>query len=249
MSCCSARQMNRRFAIPVNTRLLCGLITVVVVSASACSRDPHAAMLKFEKSGDAFAKAGKLPEAIIEYRNAMQQEPRAGDVRVKLADTYIRQGDLAKAVDEYVRAADTLPDASVQVRAGNLLLVARRFDDAKGRAEKVLAADGKNVEAQILLANALAGLKNLDGAVAELEQAIESNPGRGATYTTLGAMELERGHREAAEREFKRALEFGRRTAVPHLALANFTGQPRNGRMRSESSLQRIIRSASAGRS
>ena len=70
MSCCSARQMNRPFAIPLSARSLYGLITVVVVSAAACSGDPHAAMLKFEKSGDAFANAGKLPETIIEYRNA-----------------------------------------------------------------------------------------------------------------------------------------------------------------------------------
>src|SRR3954449_10662167 len=112
-----------RITIPVIARSLCGLIALAAVSAAACSGDPHAAMLKFAKSGDAFATAGKLPEAIIEYRNAVQQEPRAGDVRVKLAETYIRQGDLAKAIEEYVRAADALPAAAVQVRAGNLLLV------------------------------------------------------------------------------------------------------------------------------
>src|SRR4051794_1969767 len=192
--------MISRVAIPVIARLLWGLSVLVAVSGAACSRDPHAAMLEFTKSGDSFAAAGKLPEAIIEYRNALQQEPRAGDVRVKLAETYIQQGDLAKAIEEYVRAADTLPAAAVQIRTGNLLLVARRFDDAKARAEKALLADAKSVEAQILLANALAGLKNLDGAVAELEQAIETTPARGATYSSLGAMELGRGHREAAEK-------------------------------------------------
>ncbi len=50
--------------------------------AAGCSRDPHAEMLKFAKSGDAYAAEGKLSEAIIEYRKAVQKEPRAGDVRV-----------------------------------------------------------------------------------------------------------------------------------------------------------------------
>ena len=85
-----------------------------------------------------------------------------------------------------------------------------------------LEVEAKNVEAQILLANALAGLKNLDGAVAELEQAIESNPGRGATYSSLGAMELERGERSASEKAFKRAVELSPATAAPHLALGGF---------------------------
>src|SRR4051812_49425754 len=208
--------------IPVIARSLCGLVVLVVVSGAACSRDPHAAMLEFTKSGDAFATAGKLQEAIIEYRNAVQQEPRAGDVRVKLAETYIRQGDLAKAIEEYVRAAAALPAAAVQAGAGNLLLVARRFDEAKARAEKALEVEAKNVEAQILLGNALAGMKNLDGAVTELEQAIESNPDRGSTYASLGAMELQRGNRAASEKAFKRAVDLGPHTAAPHLALGGF---------------------------
>lgn len=179
-------------------------------------------MLEYAKSGDAFAAAGRLPEAIIEYRNAIQQEPRAGDVRVKLADAYIREGDLPKALEEYVRAADVLTGAPIQVKAGNMLLFARRFDDAKSRAEKALALDGKNLDAQILLANALAGLKNLDGAVSELEQAIQLNPDRGATYASLGTMELGRGHLEAAEQAFKRAVELGPHAADAHLALGSF---------------------------
>jgi tetratricopeptide (TPR) repeat protein len=121
------------------------IICAAVVFGGACSRDPHAAMLKYAKSGDAYMAAGKTAEAIIEYRNAIDKDPRAGDVRVKLADAYLAQGDGAKAIGEYVRAADVLPDATVQLKAGKLLLLARRFDDAKVRAEKALAAETKNV--------------------------------------------------------------------------------------------------------
>ena len=199
-------------------------LCVVFLTAgfTGCARDPHAEMLKFTKSGDAYAAAGKLSEAIIEYRNAVQKEPRAGDVRVKLAEAYLKNGELAKALEEYVRAADVVPDAAVQLKAGSLLLMARRFDDAKGRAEKAIAAEPKNVDAQILLANALAGLKDLDAAVAELEQAIQLNPDRSATYSSLGAMELGRGRRDPAERAFKRAVELAPRSAQARLALTSF---------------------------
>ncbi len=68
----------------------CGAVFAImlVCSIAGCSRDPHAAMLKYAKSGDAYVAAGKTAEAIIEYRNALEKEPRAGDVRLKLADAY-----------------------------------------------------------------------------------------------------------------------------------------------------------------
>jgi len=190
--------------------------------STGCSRDPHAAMLKYAKSGDEYVAAGKNAEAIIQYRNALDKEPRAGDVRLKLADAYLKQGEVAKGVQEYIRAADVVPDTTVQLKAGMFLLMARRFDDAKVRAEKVLAAEPKNVEAQVLLANALAGLKDLDGAVSELEEAIQLNPDRSATYANLGQLELGRGRREAAEQAFKRAVELAPTSAAPHLALGSF---------------------------
>jgi putative PEP-CTERM system TPR-repeat lipoprotein len=198
------------------------LSTTFVVVLAGCSRDPHAAMLKYAKSGDAYVAAGKNAEAIIEYRNALDKDPRAGDVRVKLADAYLNQGEGGKAVEEYVRAADLLPDAAIQLKAGKLLLLARRFDDAKVRAEKALAAEPKNVEAQILLANSLAGLKDLDGAVAELETAIQLQPDRSASYANLGEIEFGRGRRDAAEQAFKRAVELAPASAQSHLALGSF---------------------------
>jgi tetratricopeptide (TPR) repeat protein len=216
------------FSEIVSRRAALALPALFVIFAGGCSRDPHAAMLKFAKNGDALAAKGKTAEAIIEYRNALEKEPTAGDVRIKLAEAYLKTGEGAKAVQEYARAADLVPDPQVQIKSGNLLLLARRFDDAKARAEKALAADSKNVEAQILLANSLAGMKDLDGAVTQLEEAIRLNPDRSATYTNLGEIELGRGRRDAAEQAFRHAVELAPTSAVARLSLANFysmTGQ------------------------
>ena len=211
--------MRKRSFSPRVYPFICAGALLISALSTGCSRDPHAAMLKYAKSGDEYVAAGKNAEAIIQYRNALEKEPRAGDVRLKLADAYLKQGEAAKGVQEYIRAADVVPDTTVQLKAGAFLLMARRFDDAKVRAEKVLAAEPKNVDAQVLLANALAGLKDLDGAVSELEEAIQLNPDRSATYANLGQLELGRGRREAAEQAFKRAVELAPKSAAPHLAL------------------------------
>lgn len=213
--------------MPRNRVLPCMFVGVAL--AAACSRDPHARMLKFTQSGDAYAAKGKVAEAIIEYRNALDQEPKAVDVRIKLAEAYLRHGEPAHAAEEYIRAADVTTDPVVQVKAGSLLLLGRRFDDARVRAEKVLTADQKNVDAQILLANALAGLKDLDGAVAQLEEAIKLSPERSQTYANLGQLELSRGRQDAAETAFRRAVELAPKSANARLALGNFlwaTGRP-----------------------
>ena len=122
-----------------------------------------------------------------------------------------------------MRAADLLPgNADVQVKAANFLLLAGQFEDAKARAERVLAVAPNNVEAQIAKGNALAGLKNLDAAVAEIEGAIRESPDRSASYANLAALELARGNRDQAEAAFKKAIEIDRKSVPARLALANF---------------------------
>jgi tetratricopeptide (TPR) repeat protein len=198
-------------------------VTALAVCTSACSRDPELARLKYVSSGDGYAAAGKLPEAIIEYRNAVDQDPRSAEVREKLADAYARANDPSKALDEYIRAADLQTDGTAAaLKAGGLLLLGGRFDDARVWAEKALAREPRNLDAQILLANAHAGLTDLDAAVLEIEEAIRLDPERGLTYTNLGAFEARRGQPEAAERAFKRAVELDGRSGVAYLALANF---------------------------
>src|SRR5262245_41842905 len=106
------------------------------IALAACSSDPQAAKAKYLASGDRYLASGKLPEALIEYRNAVQQDPRAGDARVKLADTYVKAGDGTHALAEYVRAADLLPgDSDVHLKTASLMLLGERFDDAKLWAE------------------------------------------------------------------------------------------------------------------
>jgi tetratricopeptide (TPR) repeat protein len=197
-------------------------LAALLVVPGACSRDPHAAMLKYVKSGDEYMAVGKVAEAIVQYRNAIEKQPQAGGVVVKLAEAYIKNGDFAKGAQQYVRAADLVTDPSVQLKAGGLMLLARRFDDAKVRAQKVLDTDPRNIQAQILLANSLAGLKDLDGAVSELQEAIQLHPGHSATFANLGQIEMGRGNQAAAEAAFLRAVDLAPQSASARLALCGF---------------------------
>ncbi|HXH05809.1 MAG TPA: tetratricopeptide repeat protein [Vicinamibacterales bacterium] len=196
---------------------------VACVALVACGRDAQAVRARALERAEAYRTAGKLREAVVELRNAVQADPRAGEARLKLAEALLELGDLAGGLEEYVRAADLLPDrVDVQLRAGELLLLAGRFDDARVRAERALGRDPKNVDAHILLANALAGLKNPEAAIEEIEEALALDPARPAAYASLGAIEAGRGRLDAAEQAFRRTVELSPSSAPAHLALANF---------------------------
>src|SRR5262245_14032094 len=115
------------------------------VAASACTRNPEKLKLRYMANGDRYAAANNHLEAIIEYRNAVNQVPDFGEARYKLALEYEATGDLKNALNEYVRAADLMPDhVAAQLHAGRLLLSAQQFPEAKARAAAALQKEPKN---------------------------------------------------------------------------------------------------------
>ena len=119
----------------------------------------------------------------------------------------MRANEPANGLREYVRAADLLPNSvDAQVKAGQMLLVARAFEDARARADKALALDRKSVDAQVLRGNALAGLKDFDAAVSEYQDAIALDPSQAAAYSNLATVQLVQGKRVEAEATFKKAV-------------------------------------------
>jgi tetratricopeptide (TPR) repeat protein len=199
------------------------LTLATIVAGAACRRDAVALTKHFIEEGDRYSAQQRYREAVVEYRNALEHAPRQGDIRVKLAEAYLKVGDAPAALKEYVHAADLLPGSTdVLLKAGNLLLLAGRFDDAKGLADKVIAAAPDTVDGRILAANALGGLKHFADAVAQIEDALRMDPNHSGTYSNLGALELRRGNRDAAEAAFKQAVALAPASVAAHLSLANF---------------------------
>ena len=197
------------------------VLTVLAVLVASCSGKPNVDELLAK--GDKFVEQGQLVEAILQYRMAEQAEPMRGDVRNKLADAYLLQRDGRNALAAATRAADLLPnDPKVQVKAGTLLLAARQYEDAKARADKALALDAKSVDALVLKGNALAGLKDLEGALSEYQEALALNPLVDQIYANIGTIQFVSGQPKEAEETFKKAIEVAPKSTNARLALAGF---------------------------
>jgi len=208
--------------------------------AVGCTNSEQAKKAFFE-NGERFLAEKKYPEAIVEFRNAVQQDEKYGEARLKLAEAYVAAGNAPAAFREYVRAADLLPQNNdAQLKAASFLMLAGRFEDARSRILPVVDRDPTNVQAQLILGNALAGLKDLDGAVREIEGAIELEPGRGLTYSNLAALRMAQGEKDQAKAAFQKAVEVDPRSIEAWLALANFqwsTADPEGA----EASLKRAL--------
>src|SRR5438128_1003215 len=78
---------------------LARLVTILVLvaalaSLTACRRSRA---VDHRASGDRFFAEKKYREALIEYQVALQADPRAADVRFKVAETYAAVGNHAAA--------------------------------------------------------------------------------------------------------------------------------------------------------
>ena len=204
---------------------IAGVLTLLAIAGVWLhwARDPQRLKLQFAVSGDRYAAAKKYREAAIQYRGAIAKDPTFGEAYFKLAEAEEAAGDLKAALRSYVRAADLMPDRiDAQLHAAKFLSAAGLYADAKDRAAAVLVKEPRNVTALMILGSALAGLKDVDGAIEQVEGAIDAEPRLTFSYASLGLLELTKGDRAAAEDAFARAVAADPASMPARLNLANF---------------------------
>jgi tetratricopeptide (TPR) repeat protein len=197
------------------------LVLTLTLIAVACS-DPEKKKQEHVAQGDKYVLEKNDNFAIVEYANAVKIDPKFGEARYKMAQTLERMNNPA-GYAEYIRAADALPDnREAQIKAMQILLLGRRYEDAKSRASALLAKNPNDIEAMLLRANAMAALRDPAGAIAEVEQAMKLNPSDSRSLTSLGAIRLSSGDAAQAEAAFRQAVALEPGSVDTQLALANF---------------------------
>ena len=195
---------------------------LIAVAVTACSNDEQAKRA-FLANGNSLMEQRKFQEAILEYRNAIKADGFYGEAHFQLAEAYASSGNSRAAYREYVRAADLLPqDTRAQIKAATFLLLGKQYEDARTRIQRVVDRDPSNVEAQLLLGKALAGLDDFEGALKQMEEAIEIAPGRAQLYSGLAILKQKQGDVALAKAAFEKAVEVEPRSLQAWLDLASF---------------------------
>lgn len=198
------------------------VLLVAALLTAACSNPEVEKRRHFER-GNQYAADKKDEFAVVEYASAVKLDPKFGEARLKLAQTYERMNNPRAAFPEFLRAADALPDdRDAQVKATQVLLLSGRFEDAKAFATQLVTKNPLDVEALLLRANAMAALKDPAGAITEIEEALKVQAANSRSFLNLGAVRLSVGEGTQAEAAFRQAIALDPSSVDAQLALANY---------------------------
>jgi tetratricopeptide (TPR) repeat protein len=156
----------------------------------------------------ALAKQGKLDEAVAQYREALEIQPRYAETRYNLGIALSRQGKLDEAIAQY-RAALEIAPAKTEARnnLGNALARQGSYPAAIVEYQKVLELDPDFADARYNLGNVFLKQHKLDEAIAQYRKTLEITPENAAALNNLGNALAMKGADDAAIAQYQRALE------------------------------------------
>ena len=128
-----------------------GLLVVGLLLLLGC--DPNRRKLRYLHSGESYAQQRKYREAAIQFRNAIQVDPKYTTAHYEIALAYLGLHDLEAAYREFTVTVSLAPaNTDAQLQLATLEMAHRRFDRAREAAQHVLASDPHNFRAHEILA-------------------------------------------------------------------------------------------------
>ncbi|MBZ5623342.1 MAG: tetratricopeptide repeat protein [Acidobacteriia bacterium] len=198
-------------------------VFLAVLILAACSRDPATEKAAFLTSGEKYAKAGKYQEAVIEFRNAIEIDPRSAEAHYQLASAYLKLKATPQAYRELLTTVELDPQNSeAQLQLATLFISGRKYDEAQKAAEKVIAADPRNARAHMVLGEKHAAVQAWPLAIREFRTAIELDPTQVENYAGLALAYVSTSRAPEAEATLKRAIEVQPKSIDARLNLGRF---------------------------
>lgn len=152
-------------------------------------------------------QAGRLDDAIADYRQVLALRPDLGPARNNLGSALCEQGKLEEAETIYREALALQPDqAELHNNLGTVLVERDGLDDAVACYRKALALDPGYAEALNNLGAALHRQGKLDDAEASIRGALALEPNYPAAHDNLGLVLWQRGRSDQALASTRYAL-------------------------------------------
>lgn len=214
------RSTRRAPAAKMRPFIVLGLCLLV----SSCSFvNPDARKNGYVARGEKYLAAGKLPEAQIEFQNALQIDPRFAEADYDLALTYRGMGNFESAYRAMSDAA-TLDPSNVRTQIGlaDILIARRQLRQAESILTKALDADPRNGLGHAILGKEYTLSGKRPEAIQEFQKAIECDPARIENYAALAANYLAAGQGEKAERVYQQGIKANPASAQAQLFLGEY---------------------------
>jgi tetratricopeptide (TPR) repeat protein len=156
----------------------------------------------------ALERAGRIAEALAEYRRAVDVDPGFAAAHEALGYHYQRRGLLMKACDAFQTVARLEGHYNAYFNLGFILVELERYEEALEVFHQCLALIPDDPAALYEIAYVHYVMGQLVEATAALRIPLASYGNDWRVYNLLGACNLGLGHWQAAETEYQQALQF-----------------------------------------
>ncbi len=175
------------------------LISVILAILAGCGGADERKAAYLEKGNQLFSE-GNYEKARLEFKNALQIDPKDADAHYKLGLALEKLGEWKPALSQFL-AVLKLDDAHVGalVHTGQIYLLGNALDQALENAEKAIAIDPEDPDALALRGGVRAKSGDIKGAFSDGQSALKKDPGHVNSIALLSALHL-------AQRESDKAL-------------------------------------------
>jgi Tfp pilus assembly protein PilF len=157
------------------------VLLVLALAFGRCSlSSPEAKKAKHRERGQAYFEKGQYQEALVEYNNVVQINPKDADGHYRLALTYLELGSLPHRQTAFIELTKTIElnpaNRDAQLKMGEVHLLNRDPAKARERAERVLASAPHDADGLRLRGRSLIAERDFDQGIADLKTAIAQAP-------------------------------------------------------------------------
>jgi len=171
--------------------------------------------------GVVLEEAGREPEAIAQYEQALQIQPGYPQAQYNLGNALSKMGRLGEAMEHWNQAVRLNPDfAEARYNLGVALMGLGRVSEAVGQLEQVLRDKPDSAEAHNSLGAALMRLGQVPEAIGQYEQALRIQPDSAEAHNNLGIALFQVGRQREAIGQYEQALRIKPGYLEAHFNLA-----------------------------
>jgi len=208
--------MRKRYIVSI-------VMAVLLAFLVGCTRNPDAAKRKYVESGMKYMGEKKYDSAVIQFKKALQIDPRWAEAHYELGEAELAQQHWAAAFREFSQALDQDPNnVKAHLAIGTMWWQARKYSEAEEHARFVVDHDPNNLDGYMLLGNVLLGQKKGQEAIDMYTKAATIKPNDPGVYLNRGVAYASLKQDGAAEEDLRKATTVDPKAMPAYYALANF---------------------------
>ncbi|MBA4371857.1 MAG: hypothetical protein C0402_03235 [Thermodesulfovibrio sp.] len=163
----------------------------------------------------------RYPEALADYETTLRHNPLHRQARERIAQIYVKQKSLGKAIDEFLILSSQQPEnVDMHVRLGLLYYETRAFERSLDEFRTALAGGSEKTAVRYYLALVLEEMDRFDEALAEFKKIIIQEPKNVNAFLHLAIIYSKQKKDDEAIKMFEEVLAFDKDKPEIFLSLA-----------------------------